>query len=54
MTDMFELAQSFNQPLNNRKIDQISNRGLKNMFGYATSFKVNQPYCTWANWSAKK
>ena len=54
MSYMFRSAQAFNQPLNNRRINQISDENLKDMFGDATAFKTNQPYCTWANWSAKK
>ena len=54
MRKMFYWAQAFNQPLNNRRINQLSDENLKDMFGDATSFKDNQPYCNWANWSAKK
>ena len=54
MQGMFYWAKAFNQPLNNRRINQISDENLKDMFGDATVFKTNQPYCTWANWSAKK
>ena len=54
MRKMFYWALAFNQPLDNRRINQISNQNLKDMFGDAGSFKTNQPYCNWANWSAKK
>ena len=54
MRKMFYWAQAFNQPLNNRRINQLSDENLRDMFGDATSFKDNQPYCNWANWSAKK
>ena len=54
MAYMFYQTQAFNQPLNNRRISQIWDENLKDMFGDATAFKTNQPYCTWANWSAKK
>ena len=54
MSYMFFHAQSFNQPLNNRRINQIWDENLKVMFNNATAFKANQPYCSWANWSAKK
>ena len=54
MKSMFERAHTFNQPLNNRRINQISDENLKSMFHDATVFKTNQPYCNWANWSAKK
>ena len=54
MARMFEAVRSFNQPLNNRRINQISDENLKDMFRDATAFKTNQPYCNWANWSAKK
>ena len=54
MRKMFYWALAFNQPLNNRRINEISNQNLKDMFGDAGSFKTNQPYCNWANWSAKK
>ena len=54
MRGMFGQAAAFNQPLNNRRINQISDENLKDMFGDATVFKTNQPYCNWANWSAKK
>lgn len=54
MRKMFYWAQVFNQPLNNRRINQLSDENLRDMFGDATSFKDNQPYCNWANWSAKK
>ena len=51
---MFNWAKVFNQPLNNRRINQKSIESLRDMFRDATAFKENQPYCTWANWSAKK
>ena len=54
MSYMFYLARAFNQPLNNRRINQIWDGNLKDMFTNATAFKANQPYCIWANWSAKK
>ena len=54
MQYMFRWAEAFNQPLNNRRINQISDGNLKGMFTNATEFKANQPYCSWANWSAKK
>ena len=54
MKYMFYWAETFNQPLNNRRINQISDENLKDIFGNATAFKENQPYCNWANWSAKK
>ena len=56
MWEMFYWAYSFNQPLNNRRINQISNENLKDMFSSIalTIFRTNQPYCSWANWSAKK
>ena len=55
MHGMFEFAEAFNQPLNNRRINQISDENLIDMFTTsARAFKTNQPYCTWANWSAKK
>ena len=54
MHRMFAGAKEFNQPLNNRRINQIWDGNLKDMFTNATAFKDNQPYCTWANWSAKK
>ena len=54
MWAMFRSAYAFNQPLNNRRINQIWDENLKNMFHDATAFKAKQPYCTWANWSAKK
>ena len=54
MMYMFEMAQAFDQPLNNRRISQIWDENLRNMFTNAPAFKANQPYCTWANWSAKK
>ena len=54
MSDMFYWAVAFNQALNNRRINQIWDENLKNMFINATAFKTNQPYCNWANWSAKK
>ena len=54
MSYMFSSAHAFNQPLNNRRINQISDENLKDMFRDAAAFKTNQPYCNWANWSAKK
>ena len=54
MIAMFVSAQAFDQPLNNRRINQIWDENLKGMFTSATAFKANQPYCSWANWSAKK
>ena len=54
MWAMFRWAEAFNQPLNNRRINQIWDEYLKDMFTNATAFKANQPYCSWANWSAKK
>ena len=54
MHRMFAGAKEFNQPLNNRRINQISDENLKDMFRRAIAFKDNQPYCSWANWSAKK
>ena len=54
MLGMFDWTQAFNQPLNNRRINQIWDENLKGMFTSATAFKANQPYCSWANWSAKK
>ena len=51
---MFTDAKAFNQPLNNRRINQKSIEMLRDMFRDATAFKANQPYCTWANWSTKK
>ena len=54
MNHMFYWARAFNQLLNNRRINQIWDGNLKDMFTNATAFKANQPYCSWANWSAKK
>ena len=54
MSYMFYWALAFNQPLNNRRINQIWDENLKDMFRRAIAFKDNQPYCSWANWSAKK
>ena len=52
MDAMFRGTKTFNQPLNNWDISKVTTMQL--MFGEARVFMNNQPYCTWANWSAKK
>ena len=52
MESMFDLAKAFNQPLNNWDISKVIN--MSYMFNWAQAFRNNQPYCNWANWSAKK
>ena len=52
MSYMFRGTKTFNQPLNNWDISKVTTMQL--MFGEARVFMNNQPYCTWANWSAKK
>ena len=52
MRAMFNRARVFNQPLNNWDISKVTD--TYEMFSNAPVFKANQPYCSWANWSAKK
>ena len=54
LTNAFRGATAFNQPLDQWKIWIKSDAHLTTMFSGATAFKANQPYCNWANWSAKK
>ena len=54
LTNTFRGATAFNQPLDQWKIWIKSDAHLTTMFSGATAFKANQPYCNWANWSAKK
>lgn len=54
LTNAFRGATAFNQPLDQWKIWIKSDTHLTTMFSGATAFKANQPYCNWANWSAKK
>ena len=52
MSWMFAQAYAFKQPLNNWDTSKVTN--MNGMFFSAHAFKANQPYCSWANWSAKK
>ena len=54
LTNTFRGVTAFNQPLDQWKIWIKSDAHLTTMFSGATAFKANQPYCNWANWSAKK
>ena len=54
LTNTFRGATAFNQPLDQWKIWIKSDAHLTTIFSGATAFKANQPYCNWANWSAKK
>ena len=54
LTNTFRGTTAFNQPLDQWKIWIKSDAHLTTMFSGATAFKANQPYCNWANWSAKK
>ena len=54
LTNTFRGTTAFNQPLDQWKIWNKSDAHLTTMFSGATAFKANQPYCNWANWSAKK
>ena len=54
LANTFRGATAFNQPLDQWKIWNKSDSHLTTMFSGATAFKANQPYCNWANWSAKK
>ena len=54
LTNAFRGATAFNQPLDQWKIWIKSDAHLTTMFSGTTAFKANQPYCNWANWSAKK
>ena len=52
MVGIFSNNPVFNQPLNGWGSKLHNNVNLTNTFRGATAF--NQPFCTWANWSAKK
>ena len=54
LTNTFRGTTAFNQPLDQWKIWIKSDAHLTTIFSGATAFKANQPYCNWANWSAKK
>ena len=54
LTNAFRGTTAFNQPLDQWEIWIKSDAHLTTMFSGATAFKANQPYCNWANWSAKK
>ena len=54
LTNTFRGTTAFNQPLDQWNIWIKLDSHLTTMFSGATAFKTNQPYCNWANWSAKK
>ena len=54
LTNTFRGTTAFNQPLDQWNIWIKLDSHLTTMFSGATAFKANQPYCNWANWSAKK
>ena len=54
LTNTFRGTTAFNQPLDQWNIWSKLDSHLTTMFSGATAFKANQPYCNWANWSAKK
>ena len=54
LTNTFRGTTAFNQPLDQWNIWIKLGSHLTTMFSGATAFKANQPYCNWANWSAKK
>lgn len=54
LTNTFRGTTAFNQPLDQWNIWIKLDSHLTTIFSGATAFKANQPYCNWANWSAKK
>ena len=54
LINTFRGTTAFNQPLDQWNIWSKLDSHLTTMFSGATTFKANQPYCNWANWSAKK
>ena len=50
----FSQASAFNQPLDNWNINAFTDDKLQGMLNTTPLFQAQQPYCTWAKWSAKK